>query len=615
MASRRTEASKNAKGRVRPAPAAENASGRELAAELEHYRRRERELIALQETAFDLNRSRDTNAVLNAIVRRIGSVIGSDVSYLTTYAPDREDFYIRAAVGIISPSFREIRVPKDLGSCRHVVTGLQPFVTTDYAEDPRFVHDAAVDSALKAEGIVAMAAVPLQLDGRVLGILYVADRHRRAYAHHEVALLQSIGAHAALAIENARLFEEARAALQRLELTMAEVEAAVRIHEQLIANVASGRGVEALADTMANALLAGVMILEPDNLVLCASYANAGLARGRQAVVTSSGARRPLSVALEASRRSGHAENVEFPAGSCRAMSIVGANQPLGSLVVWRETPFSDFDARTIERGALVAGAVLLSRERIARGLNHDFEEALRGLLNRNPEAPAAFVRHAERRGVHIAGTTALVMVDLSGKSPGFALQALQSEPTLRNLLAGQLDGALVAVCPAHDRDKLSESIKQALKRRVSVPTIVASRPLASLSDLAGAYASCRRCLALLLALGRQGSSVNEAELAIYATLFSTSSKSELDDFVRGKLGPLIDHDNRKNKNLVISLRSYIAEGLSLPRAAIAIGVHVNTMRQRIEKITRLLGLEDVSHDLFEIQAALVLHQLMRAPV
>lgn len=46
--------------------------------------------------------------------------------------------------------------------------GVQPFVTSDYAEDPRFVHDAAVDNTLRVEGIVAMAAVPFQLDGRVL---------------------------------------------------------------------------------------------------------------------------------------------------------------------------------------------------------------------------------------------------------------------------------------------------------------------------------------------------------------------------------------------------------------------------------------------------------------
>lgn len=611
MPKRPTRAQWDAKASARPLQAP-NAEERELATELEHYRRRERELVALQETAFDLNRSRDTGAVLNAIVRRLSSVIGSDVSYLTTYDVERADFYIRAAVGILSPRFREIRVPRDKGSCRHIVTGLQPFVTSDYAKDPRFVHDEAVDNTLRAEGIVAMAAVPLQLDGRVLGILYVADRHRRTYEHHEVALLQAIATHAALAVENARLFEEARHAVQRLEATMTEVEAAVRVHEELISNVANGHGIEALADTMASALSAKVMVLEPDDRVVCAS---AGLSEIQLALDKTQSARQSLSIALETSRRSGHSENVQLPAGACHAMSIVGAGQSLGSLVVWRDAPFSNFDARTIERGALVAGAILLSRERIARGLNHDFEEALRGLLNRNPEAPSAFVRHAERRGARLSGAIALVMVDLAGKSSGFALQCLQSEPTLRNLLAGELDGSLVVVCAPGDSDRLSASIKHALEARASAPTIVKSRPLSGLSDVSGAYVSCKRCLGLLLALGRRGSLVHEAELAVYATLFSTTSRSELEDFVRAKIGPLIADDEKKNGRLLESLRSYIDEGLSLPRAAAASAVHVNTMRQRIEKITRILGLEEVAKDLFELQAALVLRRLMNSHV
>ena len=106
---------------------------------------------------------------------------------------------------------------------------------------------------------------------------------------------------------------------------------------------------------------------------------------------------------------------------------------------------------------------------------------------------------------------------------------------------------------------------------------------------------------------------VGEFELAIYATLFSTASRSELEEFVRAKLGPLIAQDEAKSARLLDSLRLYIAEGLSLPRAAAASDVHVNTMRQRIEKARHMLGIEDISQDLFEIQAALVLYRLMKA--
>jgi len=580
----------------------------DLAAELEHYRRRERELVALQETAIDLNRSRDTNAVLNALVHRIRSVIGADICYLTSYDPERQDFFIRAAVGIISPRFREIRVPKDSGSCRHVVTGLQPFVTSHYAEDPRFVHDAHVDRTLDDEGIIAMAAVPLQLEGRVLGILYVADRHRRKYAHHEISLLLSIGAHAALAIENARLFEEARHAVQQLQATTAEVETAIRIHERLIALVAGGQGLEALAETMSSTLDAGLMLLEPDGHVLCVSAPEAELAARQHDLLAEGRAIRPLAIALEESRRSGRSEDVELAGLSCKATAIVSAAQVLGTLVVWRNHGFTDFDARTLERGALVTGVVLLSRERVARSLNHDFEEALRGLISRNPDAPAAFARHAERRGVDPSQPLSLVLADISGRAVSLALQKLRADPAFGNILMGELEGSLAAVCPSGEATKLAATIDRNLSRRMgAAPTIIVSRAVGHLADLPATYAIARRCLALMIALGRQGATAREPELAAYATLFAGASRSDLDDFVRSKIGKLIDYDKSKKSCLVESLHTYLKEGLNIQQSAKKMDIHTNTMRQRIEKIQYILGVNEIYHDLFELQAAVTL--------
>lgn len=583
----------------------------DLTAELEHYRRRERELVALQETAIDLNRSRDTNAVLNALVHRIRSVIGADICYLTSYDPERQDFFIRAAVGIISPRFREIRVPKDSGSCRHVVTGLQPFVTSHYAEDPRFVHDAHVDRTLDDEGVIAMAAVPLQLEGRVLGILYVADRHRRKYALHEISLLLSIGAHAALAIENARLFEEARHAVQQLQATMAEVETAIRIHERLIALVASGQGLEALAETMSSALAAGLMLLEPDGHVLCVSAPDASLTAHQRRLVTDGRPIRPLAVALEDSRRSGRSEDVELAGLSCRATAIVSAAQALGALVVWRKHGFTDFDARTLERGALVTGVVLLSRERVARSLNHDFEEALRGLISRNPDAPAAFARHAERRGLDPSQPFALILADTSGRAANLALQNLRADPAFAGVLMGELEGSLVAMGPSGEAAKLAAAIDRALSRRTgAAPTIIVSRASRQLADVPATYATARRCLALMIALGRQGTTAKESELAVYATLFAGASRSDLDDFIRSKIGKLIDYDKARNAQLIESLYCYLKEGLNPQKSAKKLQIHTNTMRQRLQKILYLLDIEEMHHDLFEIQAAVTLQKL-----
>src|SRR6059058_3755733 len=58
-------------------------------AELEGRRRREAELSALFETAHDLAGLRDLDAVLQAIVQRARSLLGTDVAYLSLNDTDR----------------------------------------------------------------------------------------------------------------------------------------------------------------------------------------------------------------------------------------------------------------------------------------------------------------------------------------------------------------------------------------------------------------------------------------------------------------------------------------------------------------------------------------------
>ena len=58
---------------------------------------------------------------------------------------------------------------------------------------------------------MAILGVPLALGGDVLGVLYAANRTARPFAREEVSLLVSLAAHAAVAIDSARLLEETSA--------------------------------------------------------------------------------------------------------------------------------------------------------------------------------------------------------------------------------------------------------------------------------------------------------------------------------------------------------------------------------------------------------------------
>ena len=104
-----------------PAPASEletvedqTGEARDLAlrvrAAFDSRRRREAELTALVETARDLAALRDPAGVLEAIVRRARTLLGTDVSYLTLYDREAGDTYMRATDGSVSAEFQRVRL-------------------------------------------------------------------------------------------------------------------------------------------------------------------------------------------------------------------------------------------------------------------------------------------------------------------------------------------------------------------------------------------------------------------------------------------------------------------------------------------------------------------------
>ena len=71
----------------------------------------------------------------------------------------------------------------------------------------------------RAAGTRSIAGAPLRLDGRAIGALIVYRDRLAPFADDELALLQSFADQAAIAIENARLFNETKEALERQTAT------------------------------------------------------------------------------------------------------------------------------------------------------------------------------------------------------------------------------------------------------------------------------------------------------------------------------------------------------------------------------------------------------------
>jgi len=103
-----------------------------------------------------------------------------------------------------------------------VMEHLAPLVIPEFQVDPRLREREWA----KAEGLQSCLAVPLMLDDLAIGVLVALSRRHREFPNDDVALGQALGTSAAVAIRNARLYEETQRRLRHNE-TLVSVSQAV----------------------------------------------------------------------------------------------------------------------------------------------------------------------------------------------------------------------------------------------------------------------------------------------------------------------------------------------------------------------------------------------------
>ncbi|MET8472346.1 GAF domain-containing protein [Streptomyces sp. NPDC004856] len=569
-------------------------------AEMEGRRRREAELSALFETAHDLAGLRDLDAVLQAIVQRARSLLGTDVAYLTLNDPARGDTYMRVTEGSVAARFQQLRLGMGEGLGGLVAQTARPYVTDNYGQDVRFQHTRTIDAGVGDEGLVAILGVPLMLGAQVIGVLFASDRRARVFEREEIALLGSFAALAAAAIDTANLLTETRQALGELERAneiirdrSGVIERASDVHDRLAELVLRGGGVHDVAAAVSQVL---------DGTV---EFTDAEAAPAR---------------ALEASRADGHAVRHRDD----WVAAVAAGGELLGALVLRGHPGLDPVDQRTLERAAMVTSLLLLARRSAADAEQRVRGELLDDLLDGRDRDPRLLRERAERLHADLDATH--VVLAARPESTGDAEQEAAARRRLwsaanhlaatRHGLAAARDGGTVLLLPAgateasalaaHVAGRLSDAIHESV-------TVGASAPVGGLAErterAGAAYAEAHRCLDALRLLGRTGQGAAAEDFGFLGLLLADSR--DVAGFVSRTIGEVVTYDERRGTDLLRTLDAYFASGMSPARTKDALHVHVNTVAQRLERIGRLLG-EDwqTPERALEIQLALRLHRL-----
>jgi DNA-binding PucR family transcriptional regulator len=118
----------------------------------------------------------------------------------------------------------------------------------------------------------------------------------------------------------------------------------------------------------------------------------------------------------------------------------------------------------------------------------------------------------------------------------------------------------------------------------------VLSRPVPSPGQVPTLYASLRRGLTVLSRLGMGGSIVSQNELALYSVLFESQDRSSLNHFLESTIGALTALDGKRGSGLATTLLTYFDSNQNAKTTASRMGIHVNTVRQRLATVEETIG-------------------------
>ncbi len=171
--------------------------------------REQRDLAeALRDTAAVLNSTLNFDEVLDHILANVGRVVPHDGTNIMLI--EGGTLHIARRRGYSRGEIREMRLSKsysveDFPSLYHMAQTRMPLVISDVGEYPGWVD------LPESEEIRSYAGVPICLEGEVIGFLNVNSSTPGFFKHSHAERLQAFADQAAVAIKNARLYDQAQA--------------------------------------------------------------------------------------------------------------------------------------------------------------------------------------------------------------------------------------------------------------------------------------------------------------------------------------------------------------------------------------------------------------------
>jgi len=174
-----------------------------------HERARDRlvELTFLNQVGQTITSTLELEDILTLIINEARSVLHVEAGSVLLRDEETDELLFTAVTGVPPDLIQSMRLKMGQGIAGWVARHGEPVLVPDVCQDERFF--AGVDKAIGFQ-TGSILCVPLKMGERVLGVVEVINKVAGSFTQNDLALLEAIAGPAAIAIENARLFNGLR---------------------------------------------------------------------------------------------------------------------------------------------------------------------------------------------------------------------------------------------------------------------------------------------------------------------------------------------------------------------------------------------------------------------
>ena len=301
-----------------------------------------------------------------------------------------------------------------------------------------------------------------------------------------------------------------------------------------------------------------------------------------------------------------------------RMISLVIDGKSVGALFLLGPDDLSSHAEIAAQAGRFALSTLILRSYLAFRIRSHSAQRLMKRLFAGELANPDELSEDARLLGLDLAGNMRLLAISCSDRrhldEGAYVFITRKAQQCFGQAISCTVDKMMFML--VRDTKEVNDpALREAFLRNVQpvlprTPAIVRSEAITRIQAIASAFEICKRNLKLAESMHAEGW-ISGGRIGSFPSLMSSVSDAMAQEFLASAIEPIHDGGSSKGVVAIETLTMFLSSGRRLQETADTLGIHVSTLRYRLERLSERHDLDFTDSDrCFELELALRLHRL-----